>query len=171
MNITGNGFRNVGDGITRSSKRRASIYGLAFVKVSLLELRQSPRMKMVLWFRATPQQSFSEINGMDRKGKVSKGRHLLLFVSAWFEVKNGGDWSWVSDPSRQRVLIDSTIETFPTQLVHTANGRLHGARKSVCRVRKEAPDAFSTTGKVWQNRIIRIAIGTIVLKASARGLF
>ena len=130
MNITGNGFRNVGDGITWSSKRDEPVFtGLAVVKVTLFELRQSLRMKMVLWFRATPQQSFSEINGMDRKGKVSKGRHLLLFVSAWFEVKNGGDWSWVSDPSRQRVLIDSTIETFPTQLVHTANEASLGAEE------------------------------------------
>ena len=44
-------------------------------------------------------------DGKDRKGKVSKGRQHLLFVSAWFEVKNGGDWSWVSDSSRQRVII------------------------------------------------------------------
>lgn len=45
-------------------------------------------------------------NGKDLKGKISKGRRHLLYVRAWFEAKNGGDWCWVSDPSRQRVIIE-----------------------------------------------------------------
>jgi len=45
-------------------------------------------------------------DGKDKKGKVSKGRRHLLFVRTWLEGKNGGDWSWVSDPSRQRVTIE-----------------------------------------------------------------
>lgn len=45
-------------------------------------------------------------NGKDQKGKVSKGRNHLLYVKAWLEAKNGGDWTWVSDPSRQRVIIE-----------------------------------------------------------------
>jgi hypothetical protein len=44
-------------------------------------------------------------DGKNQEGKFSKGRHLLL-VSAWFDAKNGGDWCWVSDPSRQRVIIE-----------------------------------------------------------------
>jgi hypothetical protein len=44
-------------------------------------------------------------DGKNQKGKISKGRHLLV-VMAWFEAKNGGDWSWVSDTSRQRVIIE-----------------------------------------------------------------
>ena len=46
-----------------------------------------------------------EWDGKDQKGKVSKGLHIL-FVAAWFEEKKGGDWNFVSDPSRQRVKID-----------------------------------------------------------------
>jgi len=51
------------------------------------------------------ESKHGEWDGKDQKGKVSKGLHIL-FVAAWFEEKKGGDWNFVSNPSRQRVNID-----------------------------------------------------------------
>lgn len=44
-----------------------------------------------------------EWDGKDERGKVSKGRHLIV-VSAWYREQKGGDWT--SAWSRGRVLVE-----------------------------------------------------------------